>query len=258
MLTSHSPSIWLALAQLLGLGLIMPLYVLAFYRSSGSTAYWMPAERSVPERLSKATLPALALGFLAPSALLAAPMASPAAQEYAQPIIAFWQVTPVLTSWLAEVVAKYLVRPSAEGKQRAVEDYSGLDVAGLNRLYNAVFLVAGGTHAAVLLAVVWLAKLSVVGIFIPRQTATPVASIVEGVGIFIKYDLLLTVAATIVWCVINLVEMRRVGIIGGSTLKRVGWLLAGCVAVGPGAVLVALWKWREKRTARPELKARVV
>ncbi|KAI3401656.1 hypothetical protein diail_9320 [Diaporthe ilicicola] len=250
-----SPTIWLALAQLFGLGLIMPLYVLAFHRSSAPTAYWMPAERSVPERFSKAALPALALGFLAPSALLAAPMASAAAREYAQQAIAFWQVTPMLTSWLAEAMARYLVRPTAQGRQGAVEDYSGLDLAGLNRLYNAVFFVAASVHAAVMMSVVWVVGLSVGGIFLPRQTATPVASSVEGVGIFIKYDLLLTVAAMTVWCVINLMEMKRVGIIGGSTLKRVGLLMAGCAAVGPGAVLIALWKWTEKRTARPELKA---
>ncbi|KAK2610588.1 hypothetical protein N8I77_004006 [Diaporthe amygdali] len=250
-----SPSIWLALAQLFGLGLIMPLYVLAFFRSSAHTAYWMPAERFVPERFSKAVLPALVLGFLVPSALLAAPMVSTGVQKYIQQIIAFWQVTPVLTSWLAEVIARYFVRSKVTGEHGAVEDYSGLDIPSLGRLYDAVFFVAGSVHAAVLLAVIWVSGLSIVGIFLPSQTATPVASIVEGVGVFIKYDLLMTVVATIMWCVINFMEMKRVGIIQGSTLKRVVWLTAGCVAVGPGATLIALWKWREKRTARPELKA---
>lgn len=253
---AHSPSIWLALAQLFGLGLIMPFYVLAFFFGSSKTAYWMPAERFVPERFSRAALPALALGFLAPSALMAAPMVSAGVQEYTQQIIAFWQVTPVLTSWLAEGIAKSLGGSAAGGKRRPVEDYAGLDVANLNRLYGAVFFVAATTHAVVMLTVVWVVRLSVAGIFLPGQTVGPVASIVEGVSIFIKYDLLLTVAATIVLCVINLMEMKRVGLIEGSTLKRVGWLVAGCAAVGPGATLVGLWKWRERKTARPELRAR--
>lgn len=232
----------------------MPFYVLAFFFSSSPIAYWMPAERFVPERFSRAALPALALGFLAPSALMAAPMVSAGVEEYTQQIIAFWQVTPVLTSWLAEAIARFQGRSAASGKQGPLEDYAGLDIANLNRLYGAVFLVAASTHAAVMLAVVWVVRLSVGGIFFNNQTVAQVGSVVEGVSIFIKYDLLLTVAATMVLCVINLMEMKRVGLIEGSTLKRVCYLVAGCAAVGPGATLVGLWKWRERKTARPTLK----
>lgn len=252
---THSPSIWLGMAQLFGLGLIMPFYVLAFFFSSSQTGYWMPAERFVPERFSRAVLPALALGFLAPSALMAAPMVSTGVEEYIQHIIAFWQVTPPFTSWLTEAIARFLGRSATAGKRRPLEDYAGLDIPNLNWLYDAVFFVAASTHAAVMLAVVWVVRLSVAGIFLPSQTAGPVARVVEGVSIFIKYDLLLTIASTIVLCLINLMEMKRVGLIEGSTLKRTVWLVAGCAAVGPGATLVGLWKWREKKTARPELRA---
>lgn len=250
-----SPSIWLTLAQLFGLGLTLPFYVLAFFLSSSQTAYWMPAERFVPERFSRSVLPALVLGFLAPSALMITPLVYPGAREYIQQIIAFWQVTPVLASWLAEAITRFLPSSAAGDKRRPLEDYAGLDIPHLNRLYGVVFFVAASTHAAVMLAVVWVVRVSVAGIFLPHQTVGPVASILEGVSIFIKYDLLLTVAATFVWCVINLMEMKRVGLIEGSTLKRTGWLLAGCAAVGPGAVLVGLWKWRERKTARPALRA---
>lgn len=214
----------------------------------------MPAERFVPERFSRAVLPALALGFLAPSALMAAPLVHTGAQDYIQQIIAFWQVTPVLTSCLAEAIARFLPASVAGDKRKPVEDYSGLDIAHLNRLYGVVFFVAASTHAAVMLAMVWVVRLSVAGIFLPRQTLGPVSSILEGVSIFIKYDLLLTVAATIALCVINIMELRRVGLVEGSTMKRVGWLVAGCAAVGPGATLVGLWKWRERKMSRPVLR----
>lgn len=215
----------------------------------------MPAERFIPERFSKAVLPALGLGFLAPSALMATPLVHTGAQDYIQQVIAFWQVTPVLTSWLAEAIARLLPASVAGDKRKPVEDYSGLDIAHLSRLYGVVFFIAASTHAAVLLAVVWVVRLSIAGIFLPHQTVGPVSSILEGMSIFIKYDLLLTVAATIAWCIINLMELKRVGIIEGSTMKRVGWLVAGCAAVGPGATLVGLWKWRERKMSRPALRA---
>lgn len=251
-----SPSIWLTLAQLFGLGLILPFYVLAFFFSSSKTAYWMPAERFVPERFSRAVLPALVLGYLAPSALMLTPLFHAEVEGYIQQIIAFWQVTPVLASWLAWAIARVLT-PSTAGpdKRTPLEDYSGLDISHLNRLYAAVFFVAATSHAAVMLAVVWAVNVSIAGIFLPHLTEGPVASISEGVSIFIRCDLLLTVAGTLIWCVINLMEMQRVGLVEGSTLKRAGWLIVGCAAVGPGATLVGLWKWRERKTARPELRA---
>ncbi|KAK7714882.1 hypothetical protein SLS57_006953 [Botryosphaeria dothidea] len=87
--------------QLFGLGLILPLYALVFFFNSESTSYWMPAERYIPQSTSKAILPALFLGFVAPSALL---VSLNGGESYAQETIAFWQITPILVVFLTETL----------------------------------------------------------------------------------------------------------------------------------------------------------
>lgn len=244
-------------AQLLGIGLVLPLYVLAFFRGSSRTAYWMPAERFVPYSFSRAVVPALVLGFLVPSALMAA-SATPTWAPYAQETIILWQVSPALTSWLAEWMSGFLTRLTrgavgrkVKGKKTPVEDYQGMDMAGLRRLYNFLFIVASTAHTAILLSLVWVPGLSVIGAFLPGAVGRPVTNIAEGVGIFLKFDLLLTVVSMFIWCLVNLVEMRRVGIVGLPLLKTIGVLVAGCVLLGPGATFVAFWKWREGKMAIP-------
>ncbi|ROW18194.1 hypothetical protein VPNG_00105 [Cytospora leucostoma] len=256
-----SPTSWLMAAQLLGLGLVLPLYVLALYRSSSHPAYWMPAERFVPRAFSRAIIPALVLGFLVPCALVAGPTTF--TWEYAQESIALWQISPVLVSLAADWISGFLAGPRkviaggglGEKKNKApLEDYKELDVAGLKRLYNFVFVVASAAHTAILLALVWTPGLSVAGAFVPHEPRHPVADIAEGVGIFLKLDLLLTVASMLVWCSISCAESRRVGADGMPLLKNVGLLVAGSVLFGPGAAFIAFWKRREMKVARPELR----
>ncbi|ROW11443.1 hypothetical protein VMCG_01186 [Cytospora schulzeri] len=171
---------WLMAAQLFGLGLVLPLYVLAFFRSSSRTAYWMPAERFVPQSFSKAIIPALALGFLVPSMLVAA--STTFTRDYAQEVVTFWQISPVLTSWVAESLSGFLATPrkGADGKKAPLEDYQGLDMAGLRRLYNALFIIASAAHTAILLVLLWTPGLSVAGAFLPTDSKRPVADIAEG------------------------------------------------------------------------------
>ncbi|KUI56607.1 FAD-dependent urate hydroxylase [Cytospora mali] len=252
-----SPTAWLVAAQLLGLGLVLPLYVLAFFRSSSRTAYWMPAERFVPYSFSKAIIPALVLGFLVPSGLMAA--STTFIPDYAQELVAFWQISPALTSWMAEWISGFLVGPKrgvdGKGKKMPLEDYQGVDMAGLKILYNSLFVVSSVAHTTILLALLWIPGLSVIEAFVPGTPRAPVADIADGVGVFFRFDLLLTVASIIVWCLINCAEMRRVGIVGMPLCKITGLLVAGCVVIGPGAMFVAFWKRREMKMARPELRA---
>lgn len=249
-----SPTAWLMAAQLFGLGLVLPLYVLAFFRNSSRTAYWMPPERFVPRSFSKALIPALVLGYLVPSALMVA--STTYVKDYGQEAVALWQISPALTSLVAELISGLLATPRkvAGGKKAPLEDYQGLDLPGLRMLYNVLFVIASVAHTVILLALVWVPGLSVVDAFVPTDSKRLVTDIAEGVGIFLKFDLLMVVASMLVWCLINCAEMRRVGATGVPLLKSFGLLMVGCVFVGPGAAFIAFWKRREMKMARPELR----
>ncbi|KAH7042133.1 hypothetical protein B0J12DRAFT_674744 [Macrophomina phaseolina] len=248
-----SPSLWTAAGQLFGLGIVLPVYVLAFYSNSKGTAYWMPAERYIPEVTSKALLPSLVVGFLIPSAVM---VSLSGIEPYAQEVIAFWQITPMLVVLLTEALSGLLraIPPTDRKSKAPVEDYQGFDLPHLRRLYGAQFLIAAGVHVAVLASLVVSSTWSVAGVFVPRSPKSPVSTVAAGMAIFFKFDLLLVALATFVWVVLNIIDMRRVGIAAVSLPKAVSVLVVGYIVVGPGATVAAFWKWREEKMARPELK----
>ncbi|OJD33163.1 fad binding domain-containing protein [Diplodia corticola] len=249
-----SPAIWTPLAQLLGLAIVLPLYVLAFFHASQGIAYWMPAERCVPHSASKALLPSVLLGFLVPSALM---VLLGAESPYIQEVIALWQLTPVLVSPLSIALAKLQggSRPAKSAADAPVEDYQDLDMPHLKRLYDVLFLVAAAVHVAVLALLASSPDASVVGAFVPAHPLSPVSTVAAGMKIFFQFDLLMVVLTTLVWLALNVWDMKRVGIVGLPVAKAVVVLLLGNVLVGPGATLVAFWRWREDHMARPGLKA---
>lgn len=248
---TRSPAIWTTIGQLFGLGIVLPLYVLVFFYSSEGIAYWMPAERCIPQSASKAILPSLILGFLLPSVLML--LLGP--EGYLQEAIAFWQITPILVSPLSALLAKLQGPPgSLKNGEVPVEDYQGLDLPHLRRLYDVLFFIAAAVHVAVLGFLGLSSGTTIVGAFVPMHPESPVATLAAGMKIFFQFDLLLVVFTIFVWVVLNIGEMKRVGIVKSSLLKAIVGLLLGFLTVGPGATILAFWEWREDTMARPGLK----
>ncbi|KAL1614538.1 hypothetical protein SLS54_009712 [Diplodia seriata] len=246
------PGVWTGLAQLFGLATVLPLYVLVFFNASKGVAYWMPAERCVPQSVSKVLLPALILCFLLPSVLM---VLLGAESQYIQEVIAAWQLTPVLVSPLSMVLSKLQSRPASLKESNApVEDYQGLDMPHLKRLYDVLFFISAAVHVTVLAVLGLSSDMSIAGAFVPVQPTSPVSTVAAGMKIFFQFDLLMTAMIMFVWLVLNVWDMKRVGIVALPALKTVGVLLLGNLLFGPGATLVAFWKWREETMAHPALK----
>lgn len=246
-----SPAIWATLGQLFGLGIVLPLYVLVFFYSSEGIAYWMPAERCIPQSASKAILPSLILGFLVPSVLMV--LLGPES-GYLQEAIAFWQITPILVSPLSALFSKLQAPGSLKNGEVPVEDYQGLDLPHLRRLYDVLFFISAAVHVAVLGFLGLSSGTTIIGAFVPMNPGSPVSSLAAGMKIFFQFDLLLVVFTIFVWVVLNIGEMKRVGIIKSPLLKAIVGLLLGFLLVGPGATILAFWEWREEVMARPGLK----
>ncbi|KAL1638038.1 hypothetical protein SLS58_009059 [Diplodia intermedia] len=240
------------LVSLFGLATVLPLYFLVFFNASHGVTYWMPAERCIPQSVSKALLPSLILGFLLPSALM---VLLGAESQYIQEVIALWQLTPVLVSPLSMVLSELQSEPAALKESNApVEDYQGFDMPHLKRLYHVLFFIASAVHVGVLAFLGLSSDMSIAGAFVPVHPTSPVSTVAAGMKIFFQFDLLMTVLMMFVWLVLNVWDMKRVGIVGLPALKAVGVLLLGNLLVGPGATVVAFWKWREEMMAKPALK----
>jgi hypothetical protein len=52
--------------------------------------------------------------------------------------------------------------------------------------------------------------------------------------------------SVVTWCCFMVWDMRRVNLTTKSPLVMLFYSFITCVVVGPGAVLAALWRWRER------------
>ncbi|KAL1621819.1 hypothetical protein SLS54_005342 [Diplodia seriata] len=259
-----SPSLWTGLAQLLGLGLVLPFYLLAVFFASRKPDYWMAYSQATPTHKVKALLPSVILAYLVPSlAMLSLPATSP----LIQPTIALWQASPILVIGATELLSRALATPPNPKTSPTVsarpEPYltgephrAPVDLAPTRRLHFAAAILSGTAHVALVLYTVSSPHLSLAATFLPPSlTATSfdaaalaatVPTIARGMSLFLQLDLLLVLAGALLWSLLTLHDLRRVGLAAtGLGAKNVGLLLAGWVLAGPGAATALLWAWRE-------------
>jgi hypothetical protein len=93
------------------------------------------------------------------------------------------------------------------------------DIKYLHRYYDTIFLVASVTHVS--------GAASAAGVDFHEFVS--LAPVVLGLSVFIVWDL------------------KRVNIWNGSVVWAFVYVLLGLVLIGPGAVLVGMWRWRETR-----------
>lgn len=187
----------------------------------------MPAERFVPRAHSRAILPA-ALGVPALAAVAQQQLYYYYYYNYNNGLgaAAVWQgVAPCSAVASAVVVAVVggvmAARDGAAGLR--LEDYLGLDVGPLMRAYEVVMVGAGLGHVRGLVGLV---------------------SGAGGVAAAGWCEVLLIPAAVLVLCLTVVCELSRVGMVG-SSVKRAWAIPLGCVVVGPGATLMATWRFME-------------
>ncbi|KAL1651985.1 hypothetical protein SLS58_000108 [Diplodia intermedia] len=264
-----SPSLWTGLAQFLGLGVVLPFYLLAVFFTSRKPDYWMAYSQAAPAHKVKALLPCVILAYLTPSlAMLSLPATSP----LIQPAIALWQASPVLVIGATELLSRALATPP-NPKATAITSTSTVsvrpepyltgephrapvDLAPPRRLQAAAAVLSATAHVALVLYTVSSPHLSLAATFLPPSLAAAtsddddlaatVPTIARGMSLFLRLDLLLVLAGALLWSLLTLHDLRRVGLAAtGLGARSVGLLLAGWVLAGPGAATALLWAWRE-------------
>ncbi|GME57463.1 fad binding domain protein [Neofusicoccum parvum] len=246
-----SPSLWTGLAQLLGLGVVLPLFVLANFYHSRGRSYWTAANQAVPDKTLNALLLSLLVGYLVPSILL---VTLDGQSALLQDAIAFWQTTPILVIGLTELLSRPLhpppPRPPREKPNTRAEVHQPPNLTALKRFHTTTFLLSATAHLSTLAYTALHPSPSLLATFIPQHhPAAPVATAAQGMAAFFQLDLLLTLAAALVWSLVTVADLRRAGLACERPAAVVALLAAGWVVVGPGAATAALWRWREVTVA---------
>lgn len=156
-----------------------------------------------------------------------------------QALIASWQPSPLYVSLLLVVGAQVL------GSKGKATKASNNDVRYVKSMYAFSFIVAAVSHVALLYRSTQV-KWSLVDIFVPRVISVH-SSVSELIYYIFQLDFVFIFAAAVFAAYITVIDAKRVGRSSVSSLVALISLLLGTIAVGPGAVVAAVWWWREDK-----------
>lgn len=248
------PALFLTLIQLRGIGHIAPYWALLHSSLSDTGVHY----RFVKPDVVNSLVPALTLGYLVPSVLMVVPSNVVAWQDWT----ALWQFAPPMVPILTSMFSAGLRwwrnlgkhKTEKEKKQEAKEErlaiYSDDDVAGLKSAYSYATLVQATSHIVTMAYIYTHPDLSLGKIFCglpnPFEKNWNLPNRAAEVGIFFKYDMLLSMGALAAHGLYSIWQLRRDGYVRTqAAVKATLAVVFGNIVIGPGATLTSLWSWRE-------------
>ncbi|KAF7906736.1 hypothetical protein EAF00_001015 [Botryotinia globosa] len=245
------PTIWLALSQYLGFGIIAPIYYTAYTLFSNAEPYWWPLSRLIPAHYMKAILPCLVLCYILPTLLLILPLTLTLTLTLSK----YFPLLPPLTTLLTFLSSIILKKLSPPPTQTPTASHTPTDISPLRTLYLSTFILGLLLHISSLIYILCSPNplFSLPSIFLPTfSNASPSPSL----HTFFLINFWSFHLATYIWSCNAVWDIKRVGRTTIDVGKAAALLLLANVVVGPGAALVGCWYWREAQMARTSVSAK--
>jgi hypothetical protein len=238
--------------QTVGGAIIIPLYHLAYMKTSSGKNYWSPASRAVPVAYAQALLPCLILGYLLPTILIYLPYSN---AFMTQGYIALWQPAPLIVNLLLLIlVPTYSV---GQPKPKTTAAGSTDDVKYLKRVYILCFVVGAVTHWAAV-AICFLTSdpnLTFIHAFWPNKElfigANINTTLSEGLLYIFQIDFWVIFGSSLIWAYLAVLDTNRAS--GRSfvpPIKAIAVIALNTFVFGPAATVAAIWFSRESTLAQ--------
>jgi len=196
----------------------------------------MVTGRPVPPLMAKAILIAACVGYALPTLPMMIPWINHNIRDF---IIVLCRFSPLYASIFIQIIAGLISQAQARAQTKILSSfrekdylriYHNEDVTPLRVMYRVVFWMAT------------LAHIVFVSLFISNSLATSTKTLLK----FFQYDVTLYIVATVIWSLYSVYEIRRLGYTTTQKATKAALsILAGTFMVGPGAVYVGTWHWRE-------------
>ncbi|KAK7057609.1 monooxygenase FAD-binding protein [Favolaschia claudopus] len=214
-------------SQLLGIGVIAPLYFLLSALGNARNLYTRAIGRPVPMSVARTILPIVLLAYTTPSLLSVGSLAD------VLPTFLPRAYVPISVAVLTYAAKTLSSRPDA------FQMYRKTDVKYLRTAYTVAFLLSAAAHVALFL----LPKGQLSDIFTtPSPLQVDLSLLLAQTN-----DFALFAVASALYSLHSVFELRRTGYARtGQALTAAVAVLAGIPLVGPAAVYAAVWSWRER------------
>jgi hypothetical protein len=176
------------------------------------------------------------IGYLIPTITIYYPFAD---VETTMAAVAFWQITPFVVNILWLLFSFRVGNPDSSNTGNAKND-----APYLKRIYATTFATSVLSHFFTLY-LCFSRYVSFTYIFLPREYQG--MSFENAMNFIFQVDFWIIFLATMVWCFQAVWDIKRLGFMNVGLLKAAVSIGLGAVVVGPGAVLSAVWWWREEK-----------
>ncbi|KAK3294210.1 uncharacterized protein B0H64DRAFT_418187 [Chaetomium fimeti] len=226
------PTIYIALGQLVGIGLAAPLYTFIHYVLSPIENFSALDQRLTRTRTTYAALPAVLLTYLLPFVLTLTWPDLPTRQA----LLYAWQLYPAWLSLAVWGIGRLLFKDEMETDKvyRTQRDL------GVMRWYLGVL--------GVLAAGVWWWSWWGVGlaeVFVPVGLPRSMGDFYGFAGQLLRWDEMFGLGSLLVWLAYLFWDLRAAGMLREGWLRVVGMGLVSVLVVGPGATIGMGWLFRE-------------
>jgi hypothetical protein len=251
-LTSTSTAVVAFLYQCIGAAVILPIWMLLLHRMSGRNTYFQTG-RTVPLAYARTILPATLILYLVPTIAFLVPGTS---IELLQMILAFWQAAPICVNIPLWFVSRFVSTTPATGKAKTA------DVPHLKVIYNTLFVTSIISHWITIykVAASETPGVSLVRVFLPSPEHW-LASMDNGLLWIFQWDWVICATMQFVTSLVAIYDVQRLvpdiddDPEGDKLFKGVYVSVALTVLGGPGAMLAAVWGWREEQLVVLEERA---
>lgn len=238
--------VWPFFYQTIGGAIIIPLYYLFYTYTSSRPNYFAPSTRGLDISRARTLLASLLLGYLLPTILAFIPWPLP---DDKQLFVAVWQPSPLFINALHLIFTSmdsfsHPVAPTPKSDSRGKTMPS--DMPFLNWIYGTSFVVSAIVHAGIMAICLTTTdeRISLYRVFVPDQ-ARGYTGLTEALLFIFQVDWWIIFLAGALSCVQAIWDLKVMGRSEMGVLTGLALVTVGCVVFGPGAVMSAVWWWRE-------------
>jgi hypothetical protein len=234
-LNPHRPFLFILSSQLLGIGIVSPIYYFLYYVSTPMEKFKSGDMRLGRNNFAFSLLPTLILAYYIPVYLM---MQWPTltGREF---WLFFWQMSPVWISLGGTLRSKMV--PDA-----TVPDHLNAPKRNLPIIRNTIVILAAFS------SIIWIWTRIKAGslhnflhLFVPEHLPPQTTNFVSFVREFLRVDQLFLFGNTFLWLVYLFWDLKAARMLQTSWLTLLLYMVTLILALGPGATAGLAWLWRE-------------
>ncbi|OCK81047.1 hypothetical protein K432DRAFT_425251 [Lepidopterella palustris CBS 459.81] len=230
-------------AQLIGVGVVGPVYFFLHYVTSQIFNFEDPDQRLTNLAYTRTVFPVMVLSFYIPHFMSHFHPSFAARHDWDW----IWQMFPVWCALIQWILA-YTVMPNTAQNGRMNEPKRDLQIIRFT-IGPSIIL-----SAVTWLGVLTMSPFSVRTIFLPHFTA-PQHGWMDIVRNFGQYDHLFCMGSAMLWLLYLFGDLKRAGMVQRSWMSILVAAAAATAVMGPGAAVGLGWFWRENVLAGMEGKS---